>query len=73
MLPFLCGSFLTGTASPLSSRVNKELDINGMLSTSTLAESYELHERSEALPTATAGPDEDDDTSGKSDFYLTHT
>ncbi|OAX31470.1 hypothetical protein K503DRAFT_777544 [Rhizopogon vinicolor AM-OR11-026] len=32
-----------------------------MLSTSTLAESYELHERSEALPTATAGPDEDDD------------
>jgi hypothetical protein len=38
-----------------------ELDINGMHSTSTLAESCELHEPSEALPTATVGPDEDDD------------
>ena len=37
-----------------------ELDINGMLSTSTLAESCELHEPSEALPTATAGPDSDE-------------
>ena len=34
-----------------------ELNINGMLSMSTLTESYE---HSEALPTATAGPDSDE-------------
>jgi hypothetical protein len=41
--------------------VHCDLDINGMLSMSTLAESYELHEPLDVLPTATAGPDEDDD------------
>jgi len=41
--------------------VHCDLDINGMLSMSTLAESYELHEPLDVPPTATAGPDEDDD------------
>jgi len=41
--------------------VHGDLDINGMLSMSTLAESYELHEPLDVLPTATAGSDEDDD------------
>ncbi|OJA19637.1 hypothetical protein AZE42_13309 [Rhizopogon vesiculosus] len=41
-----------------------EPDIYGVLSTSTLAESYELHEPSEALPTATAGPDDMDEQLG---------
>ena len=41
--------------------VHFDLDINGMLSMSTLAESYELHEPLDVLPMATAGPDKDDD------------
>jgi len=42
--------------------VHCELDIAGMLATSTVAESLEMHEPSEvALPLATAGLDEDDD------------